>query len=453
MPPNPNPEASEPVLEIIDDLVPAPLHNTAWEVCSGTGWHFGHGSHDGDWGRFWKMELDRVPAFDEIWEQARARCEAFAGAPLRVIRQYANGHTYGLGGQPHLDDHRPGSYTLLYYPNLEWKDGWDGETVFYDGAGEIALAVRPRPNRAVFFDSRILHAGRAPGRLCPALRVTVAYKLEAVGAQEPAAPSDSVATELTEKRAGASRTYRLHVPSSAIDPQIEEHLSRLGKTVRLPGFRPGKIPMAILQQRYGAQARADAINRIVAERTKSQLPKGSVVSSFAIQAGADAGDLEFQATVTYLPDLPPVDFSAFSIERLSASAEDLQSLGLSAADAATLFRNHLKLQVLDLLDQAQSIPLLPFLIEREFSAIWNAAQAEGQLPSEAAEREPLAVEFRAIAERRLRLGMVVAEVARRNNVHAKDSAELEDKVIDLLLSQARVEDRQASAEELREMIS
>ncbi len=455
MPPNPNPE--EPILEVIDDLVPQPLHNSAWEACSGTGWRFGHGSHDADWSRFWKMNLDGVPAFDQIWEQARARCEALAGAPLRVIRQYANGHTYGLGGQPHLDDNRPGNYTLLYYPNQEWKDGWDGETVFYDGAGEIAMAIRPRPNRAVFFDSRILHAGRAPSRLCPALRVTVAYKLEAVIASEPVAeepvPADGVTcSESTEKRDGASRTYNLRVASSMVEQPVEEHLARLGKTVRLPGFRPGKIPMAVLQQRYGAQARTEAINRLVAEATKSALPKGSVVSSFAIQSGNESGDVEFQATVTYLPDLPPVDFSGFSIERLTASSEDLQAAGLTSADAAVLFRNHLKLQVLDLLDESQPIPLLPFLIEREFAAIWSAAQAQGQLPTVASERETLAAEFRAIAERRLRLGMMVAEIARRNSLRAQNSAELEDKVVDFLVSQSRVQERQASVEELRELI-
>jgi SM-20-related protein len=485
MPPNPKSEStlgqsSEPLLEVIEELAPGPLHSAAWEVCSGKGWYFGHGSHEGDWSRFWKMELAGDRTFDAIWEHVRPSCEALAGAPLRVIRQYANGHTYGLGGQPHLDDHRPGSYTLLYYPNPEWKDGWDGETVFYDAAGEIALAVRPRPNRAIFFDSRILHAGRAPGRLCPALRVTVAYKLQAVGtpapevskedvseepakATLPAVPLDSapaedvscsevVCSEVIEKRDGASRVYHLRVRSSMVEQPVEEHLARLGKTVRLPGFRPGKIPMAVLQPRYGAQARAEAINRIVAETMQRALPKGSIVSSFALHAGVESGDVEFQAKVTYLPDLPPVDFSTFSIERLTASSADLQSAGLSSADAAALFRQHLKLQVLDLVDAAYQFPLLPFLVEREFATIWKTAEAQDQIPPEAAVRERLAAEFRSIAERRLRLGMVVAEIARRNGIRAQHSAELEDNVVDLLVNQAGVGERHASVEELRELM-
>src|SRR5579872_4144695 len=444
MQPNPS---SEPVLEILENFVPEPLHSAAWEACSGKRWYFGHGSHEGDWSRFWKMDLDGDSAFNAIWEHVRPRCEAIAGAPLRVIRQYANGHTYGLGGQAHLDDDVPGSYTLLYYPNPEWKDGWDGETVFFDEAGEIALAVRPRPNRGVFFDSRILHAGRAPSRLCPALRVTVAYKLQAVGAPASELKETEQSAEATEiSRYGASRVYRLNVPASVVEQAVEEQLARIGKTVRLPGFRPGKIPVAVLKQRYGVQARKEAVNRVAAETAQRALPKGSVPASFDLRAGAEGGNLEFQATVTHLPDLPPVDFSQFTIERLNATAADLQSAGVAAEDAAALFRQHVKLQVLDRLDAAYPIPLLPFLIEREYAAIWKAAESQAEIPAGAAEREALTAEFRAIAERRLRLGIVVAEIARRNDIHSRDGAELEDQVVDLLLTQARVEERPASVE-------
>jgi hypothetical protein len=488
MQPNPSPprdetaesERSEPLLKIIEDLVPAALQSAAWAVCSSQRWYFGHGSHEGDWSRFWKMDLDGEGTFNAIWEHVRPRCEALAGAPLRVIRQYANGHTYGLGGQPHYDDDRPGCYTLLYYANPEWKDGWDGETVYFDAAGEIALAVRPRPNRAVFFDSRIPHTGRAPSRLCPALRVTVAYKLEVAappavaevqveepagtGARQPApgstyafAPSEpgeaagASCTEVAESRNGASRVYRLRVASSAVEQRAVEHLAHLAQTVRLPGFRPGKIAVAVLQQRYGAQARREAVNRLVAETTQRMLPAGSVVGSFALRAGAESGDLEFEANVTYLPDLSQADFSTFSIERLHVTVENLQAAGLSAADAAALLRQHLKLQVLDRLDAAYPIPILRFLIEREFAAIWKAAETQTEIPAGQAEREALAAEFRAMAERRLRLGMVVAELARRNGIRAPHSAELEDKVVDFLVTQARVQERQASVEELREL--
>jgi Rps23 Pro-64 3,4-dihydroxylase Tpa1-like proline 4-hydroxylase len=143
----------------------------------GNGWIFGHGSGAGGIA-FWKMHLEGVEAVDQLWEQSREQCEKLVGKPLKVIRQYANGHTYGQGGQPHQDDVRPDCYTFLYYPMLKWQGTWDGETVYYQDDGEIRFALKPKPNRAIFFDSTILHQGRAPSRYFSGLRVTIAFKLE-----------------------------------------------------------------------------------------------------------------------------------------------------------------------------------------------------------------------------------------------------------------------------------
>jgi hypothetical protein len=466
-------EIPERVLEILDNAAPAELHAAAWAECAGKRWYFGHGSKPGDWSRFWKMDLDGDAVFNALWEHVRPRCEALAGASLRVIRQYANGHTYGLGGNPHFDDTRPDTFTLLYYPNPEWKDGWDGETVFYDASGEIAFSVRPRPNRAVFFDSRIPHAGRAPSRLCPALRVTVAYKLE-VGSPLPG-PTEprASASGLTEPRAsasglekspgepvdskeitrdGAKRVYSVRVPSEVVDRAVQAHLADLGKSVRLPGFRQGKIPQEVLIQRYGAKARSDTLNRLAAEATGRVAPKGSVASSVALKAGAESGDLEFEVAVTYLPDLPSPDFSQVILRRLTAAEADLQAVGLTADAAAGLLRDHLKSQVLDILDAAYTIPLLPLLVERELAAIWKAAESQVGIPASVAAKEAMAAKFRTIAGRRLRLGLVVGEMARRYEIRSQHSAELEDKVIDHWIAQTRVEERQATQEELRELM-
>ena len=144
-------------------------------------WYFGNQSLTEAGGLpFWKMDLDAVLPAIELWQFCKAACEGIAGRALRVVRQYANGHTYGLGGRPHADDVREGAYTLLYYPMPVWQSAWEGETLFFDDQGNVLTGVLPAPNRAVLFDSRLLHAGRAPSRYCGGLRVTLAYKLEAV---------------------------------------------------------------------------------------------------------------------------------------------------------------------------------------------------------------------------------------------------------------------------------
>ena len=416
--------ADEPILEIIEDLLPADLHARACEVCRGKAWYFGHGSHEADSLPFWKMDLDGNAVFDEIWNRVRERCEKLAGGPLRVVRQYANGHTYGLGGKPHPDDLRPGSFTLLYYPMPEWKDGWDGETVFLDDRGDIALAVRPRPNRAVFFDSRILHAGRAPSRSCPALRVTVAYKLECVDAA-PAQAADWTLEEIS--REGATRIFRVHIPSANLDRLIGDRLHEIAQTVRLPGFRPGKIPADVVGQRYGDKARAEVLSRIAAQAASQALTRGSLVSEVSVASG----ELTFSAT--HLPDLPPIDPATMHLERLTS---------LDPALSGPL-ADHLRQQVMDRLDAAYDFPVAPALVDREFTAIRAVAEQQGgDITPE------IDAELRVIAERRVRLGAVVAELARRWNLGREH---MEDKVVARILQSAQITDRPATAEELGDL--
>lgn len=121
--------------------------------------------------------MDNSEVCTQLWHAAQPQCEEVIKRPFKVIRQYANGHTYGLGGQSHHDDERSDCYTLVYYANLEWQQIWQGETLYYNEKNEIQAAVQPAPNRAVLFDARFPHVGRAASRYFGGLRVTVAYKL------------------------------------------------------------------------------------------------------------------------------------------------------------------------------------------------------------------------------------------------------------------------------------
>ncbi len=166
-----------PVLTLLPALLPTQLQQAVWALTQRPQWLFGNESIAGRSLPFWKMALDGDAAIESAWRHAQPICEGLAQRALRIVRVYANGHTFGQGGQPHKDDLRDDTYTLLYYPMPEWRREWEGETVFYDG-DEIVRAWLPMPNRALFFDSRIDHAGRPPSRAFGGLRVTIAFKLE-----------------------------------------------------------------------------------------------------------------------------------------------------------------------------------------------------------------------------------------------------------------------------------
>lgn len=93
-----------------------------------------------------------------------------------LVRCYANAHTYGIEGYPHVDSKKPGHYTTIFYINPVWKPEWAGETVFFDAGHDIVRAILPKPGRMIIFDGNVLHAARGVSRTCPAMRVTLMFK-------------------------------------------------------------------------------------------------------------------------------------------------------------------------------------------------------------------------------------------------------------------------------------
>ena len=88
-------------------------------------------------------------------------------------------------------------------------------------------------------------------------------------------------------------------------------------------------------------------------------------------------------------------------------------------------RFKLKRALLDELDKAHDFPLPPKMVDAEFDGIWGQVQADkeaGRLPEEDAKKseKKLKDEYRKIAERRVRLGLVLAEIGRANNVQVSD---------------------------------
>lgn len=443
-----------PLLGVIDDLVPPPLHAAAWATCAGPGWFFGHASTDKDTGRFWQMDLDGDAAFDAIWEHARARCEALAGVKLRVIRQYANGHTYGLGGAPHADDRRPGTYTLLYYPNPEWRAGWEGETVYYDDGGEVVFVVQPKPNRAAFFDSRIVHHGRAPSRSCRELRVTVAYKLEALteaqaGNREPVPIERPVAPPPVEERAdGPSRILSHEIDEARIQAGLSARLAELARTIRLPGYPSGQIPEKLLLDRYGERARHDVLRALAVDIIERQLiAEGMIPSECTLHASSRGGGAEIRFAATYLPDVPIGNMTSWAFEKWSAPIELLSESGIEQNEAEVLLAQKLRQDILDKLDEAFGFTILPSLVDRELASIVKEAEALGLTAVDIGGAD-WKISLSAIAERRLRLGFVIVELARRFSLQAETGPQLETKVCDHVLSNARVDARVATAAEL-----
>jgi Rps23 Pro-64 3,4-dihydroxylase Tpa1-like proline 4-hydroxylase len=97
------------------------------------------------------------------------------GFNKEIERVYINMGTPDTVFMEHVDSSVSG-ITMLYYPNQKWDLSWGGETLFFDKTGDIAFASLAKPNRAIFFDPRILHTARPPTKAAKTARYTIAYK-------------------------------------------------------------------------------------------------------------------------------------------------------------------------------------------------------------------------------------------------------------------------------------
>ncbi len=129
-----------------------------------------------------------------------------------------------------------------------------------------------------------------------------------------------------ENTSTLGRRLKVSVPDAAISEQIKTKMAKLAKEVRLKGFRPGKIPAHVLQQKFGQSVRMEVINDIIRQSL------GDVVKEQKLQpAGTPRIDdikdtvgqqLEFTASFEIYPVISLTDFSQITVDRRTAEITD-----------------------------------------------------------------------------------------------------------------------------------
>ncbi|MFK7792184.1 MAG: trigger factor [Devosiaceae bacterium] len=134
--------------------------------------------------------------------------------------------------------------------------------------------------------------------------------------------------QVTETLAeGLKRELTITIPATDLTAKLDDKLSSLKSQVRLPGFRPGKVPVSHLKKVYGKQAMAEVINDTLNESTNSAIaerkekpasePKFTLPEDEKKAEDIIAGkeDLEIAVAYEIIPDFEVKDFSGISIER------------------------------------------------------------------------------------------------------------------------------------------
>jgi trigger factor len=130
-----------------------------------------------------------------------------------------------------------------------------------------------------------------------------------------------------ENTGGLERRLTVQVPGEEIQVKVNEKLRELSKQVRIKGFRPGRVPISVVKQRYGKQVRLDIVNETVQASLQQaiqdeQLRPASAPRLDSEPAGMDGGDLEFQAVIEVYPEIQPLDVSDLAIDRPNAGVTE-----------------------------------------------------------------------------------------------------------------------------------
>jgi trigger factor len=122
------------------------------------------------------------------------------------------------------------------------------------------------------------------------------------------------------------RRITLSLPASVINGEVEARLKKLSRTVKADGFRPGKVPMSVVAQRYGYSVQYEVVNDRVGqafnEATNEAQLRVAGAPRITQKEQAPDGQFAFDATFEVYPEVKLGDLSASEIERVTAEVTE-----------------------------------------------------------------------------------------------------------------------------------
>lgn len=122
-----------------------------------------------------------------------------------------------------------------------------------------------------------------------------------------------------EEVKGLSHHFSVTVAADELETHIEQELQSIGKKVKIPGFRPGKVPMNVLRQRYSKDVMGDVLERAVNHATRevieSKKLRPALQPDVKVTTYEEGKDLAFDITFDVMPEVPEVNFDKIEVAK------------------------------------------------------------------------------------------------------------------------------------------
>jgi trigger factor len=122
------------------------------------------------------------------------------------------------------------------------------------------------------------------------------------------------------------RKLTVKFPAERFDSQVSARIAEMGRTARLKGFRPGKVPPAVIKQRFGEQVRGEVLSDLIGSTLREAVTQEKLqpIANPAIDTTGkpENGEIAYTATFEIMPEFPVVDVAALEITRPAARVTD-----------------------------------------------------------------------------------------------------------------------------------
>jgi trigger factor len=126
---------------------------------------------------------------------------------------------------------------------------------------------------------------------------------------------------------GLKRAFMLTIPAKDIDARVDEEVKRLAPQVRMPGFRPGKVPPNLIRKMHGDSLQRDALSGAVQEGVQALLEEKNLRPAMQPEVQLDekyapGKDAEVTVRLEALPEIAAPDISGLKLERLTVEPDE-----------------------------------------------------------------------------------------------------------------------------------
>ncbi len=130
-----------------------------------------------------------------------------------------------------------------------------------------------------------------------------------------------------ENTSNLGRKLTISVEKDKVDGAVKKRLQKLSKTIKIDGFRPGKVPPHVIKMRYGKAVREEVVQEVMRESLndafKEQELKPAGMPNVELTSSKEGEGIEFTAAFDVFPEIELADLSAIEVERLKGEVSDL----------------------------------------------------------------------------------------------------------------------------------